>query len=144
MFYTDHITDYMTKPKKNLGVKKNLEKPCLSFKLYSNQVKAYLRKKPLTQYNIFSITFICRLCTMLLSYILLVTLYAINNNKSVHSKSATIVPKTTMILRNKPKQRNLNTLDKLGQNITSKQKGQNISSDQGILSIIFYFLGINI
>ena len=86
---------------------------------------------------------------MLLSYILLVTLvgiYALNNNKTVHSKSTTIVPKTTMILRNKPKQGNLKTLDKLGQNITSKQKGQNISSDQGILMlyIIFYFLGINI
>ena len=82
---------------------------------------------------------------MLLSWILLVTLvgiYAINSNKSVHSKSTTIVPKTKRILRSYPKQMNLKTLDKFKQNIISKQKGLEMSTNQGImiLFIIYYFL----
>ena len=109
------------------------------------QGTTYVWKKPLTQYHILSITFICRLCTMLFSWILLVILvgiYAINNNKSVHSKSTTIVPKTKRILRNYPKQMDLKAVDKFKQNIISKQKGLEMSSNQGImmLFIICYFL----
>ena len=117
------MTTWQTQRKILVRKMKNLEKPCLFFKLNSNKVKAYFWKKPLTQYYTFSITFICRLCTMLFSWILLVTLvgiYAINNNKSVHSKSTTIVPKTKRILRSYPKQMNLNTVDKFKQNIISK------------------------